>query len=159
MSGGLTIWTNWKSGYRLTLSARATGPPRSNSQYQRANTTTLVSQIMAPPSSRRAGVMPVVPSVMPMASLATDHPLARLSRAANVSASRRSALDSRSIRRGLAITNAMSSTPCTAGSTQYGCTSTSRSGTANCSAMATPVVSVTGHRCSPWVRRCHAGIA
>ena len=100
------------------FSARATGPPRSNSQYHRANTTTLVSQIMAPLISRRAGVVPVVPCVMPMASLASDQPLARLSRAANVSASRRSALDSRSIRRGLDITSTTSSAPWTAGSTQ-----------------------------------------
>jgi hypothetical protein len=45
ITGGLTICTNWKSGYCLTLSARATGPPRSNSQYHRPNTITLVSQM------------------------------------------------------------------------------------------------------------------
>ena len=66
---------------------------------------------------------------MPMASLASDHPLARLSRAVNVSASSRSALDSLSIRCGLATASAISSAPCTAGSTQDGWTSTSRSGT------------------------------
>jgi hypothetical protein len=159
ITGGLTICTNWKSGYCLVLSARATGPPRSSSQYHRPNTITLVSQMSAPVISRRLGVVPVDPVVIPMASLASDHPLDRLSRTANVSASHRSALDSLLMRRGLAAKSTTSSTPSAAGSTQDGRTSTSRSGTAICSPMATAVVTVTGHRNSPCVRRCHAGTA
>lgn len=37
-SDGLSIWGNWKSGKGRSPWARAAGPPRSNSQYQRAKT-------------------------------------------------------------------------------------------------------------------------
>ena len=61
ISGGLTICANWKSGYLLLrLSARATGPPRSNSQYHRPNTITLVSQMAPPVISSWPGVLPRV---------------------------------------------------------------------------------------------------
>ncbi len=67
------------------------------------------------------------------------------------------AMDWRLIRCGLAVTSTISSAPCAAGSTQDGLTSTSLSGTATCSPMATAVATATGQRSSPWVARRHAG--
>ncbi len=67
------------------------------------------------------------------------------------------ALDWRLIRRGLAVTSTISSAPCAAGRIHDGLTSTSRSGTATWSAMATAVVTATGQRSSPSVVRRHAG--
>ena len=141
--------------------ARATGPPRSNSQYHSAKTMMFVSQ-MAPPVIRSgpgAVYYRCRRARARVTSRATDHALARLRTAARVRPSSRIARDSRLMRRGLAITRASSSSPCSAGSSQTGCSRTSRPGSGNCSATAIATATAACQRASPSVGRFHAGVA
>ena len=62
---GLCIWANRNAGNSPCPWARCAGPPRSRSQYQNANTKTLVNQIAAPMSSSAPADSVSVPDARP----------------------------------------------------------------------------------------------
>ena len=87
---GLVIWGNRKSGHRWVAWARATGPPRSNSQYHRPKMITFVSQSIAPVVSSDDAKSPSVPRASPTTRWPTDQALARLRTPTKERASQRS---------------------------------------------------------------------
>ena len=86
--------------------ARAAGPPRSSSQYQRLNTMTLVSQMAAPVARRTVAVSRFAPLRMPSTNSITASRLSTVMMRMSTRVSRRSTADRRSIRPGSPTTSA-----------------------------------------------------
>ena len=86
--------------------ARAAGPPRSSSQYQRLNTMTLVSQMAAPVARRTVAVSCFAPLRMPSTNSITASRLSTVMMRMSTRVSRRSTADRRSIRPGSPTTSA-----------------------------------------------------
>jgi len=101
---------NWK-----VPCARCTGPPRSNSQYQSANTMTLVAQMAAPDASSGTALLASPLMIRRMSSTA-ESALAALIRKISTMLASRTACERRSMRTGLATISPISSAVSSAGS-------------------------------------------
>ena len=91
--------------------ARCTGPPRSNSQYQRANAITLVAQMAAPEASSGPALPPAWPVRMCWMSSTAEAALATLITRISTMLTQRTSGPRRSMRTGLAMASAMSTPP------------------------------------------------
>ena len=101
--------------------ARCTGPPRSNSQYQRANAITLVAQMAAPEASSGPGclVAGLMVRISRMSSTA-DAALAPVITRISTMLTQRTKTPRRSIRTGLAMARPSSTPTSRTGSSNVG---------------------------------------
>ena len=139
-------------------SARAAGPPRSNSQYQTLNTIMFVVQIAAPVRSRVSGVRIPKPFTRSTMSRPAEIALPMLITASSANATGRSRREFASTRIGLTTSTTRSSTEASPGTNQRGWFAT-RVGSTEINPMATAMVTVTGIRDSTRVTSRHAGRA